>query len=55
VGRTLKTDGDAVMVIGVMPADFKLPSYAQVWTPLARDMGEMKVAHCPLFPRRRTP
>ena len=42
VGRTLKTDDGAVTVIGVMPPDFKFPSYAQVWTPIARDSGEMK-------------
>jgi putative ABC transport system permease protein len=42
VGRTLKTDGAAMTVIGVMPPDFKFPSYAQVWTPFARDTGEMK-------------
>jgi putative ABC transport system permease protein len=42
VGRTLKTDNGAITVIGVMPPDFKFPSYAQVWTPFARDTGEMK-------------
>src|SRR5262245_24218315 len=43
VGRTLKTgDGAAPVVIGVMPPDFKFPSYSQVWTPIARDSGEMK-------------
>jgi hypothetical protein len=43
VGRTLQTsDGASAVVIGVMPPDFKFPSYAQVWTPLARDSGEMK-------------
>jgi putative ABC transport system permease protein len=43
VGRTLKTgDGAAPVVIGVMPPDFKFPSYAQVWSPIARDSGEMK-------------
>jgi putative ABC transport system permease protein len=42
VGRTLKTADGAVLVIGVMPPAFKFPSYAQVWTPLARDSGEMK-------------
>src|SRR5207249_3004761 len=43
VGRTLQTsDGAGPVVIGVMPPDFKFPSYAQVWTPLARDSGEMK-------------
>jgi putative ABC transport system permease protein len=42
VGRALKTDDGAVTVIGVMAPEFKFPSYAQVWTPIARDSGEMK-------------
>jgi predicted permease len=42
VGRTLKTDDGAITVVGVMPPDFKFPSFAQAWTPLARDSGEMK-------------
>jgi putative ABC transport system permease protein len=42
VGRALKTNDGAVTVIGVMPPDFKFPSYAQVWTPIARDSGEMQ-------------
>src|SRR5262245_44833962 len=42
VGRTIKTDNGAVTVIGVMPPDFKFPSFAQAWTPIARDSGEMK-------------
>src|SRR5262249_9591843 len=42
VGRTLQTTGGAMTVIGVMPPDFKFPSYTQVWTPFARDSGEMK-------------
>jgi len=42
VGSALKTPDGAMTVIGVMPPDFKFPSYAQVWTPIARDSGEMK-------------
>jgi putative ABC transport system permease protein len=42
VGRTIKTTNGAITVIGVMPPDFKFPSYAQVWTPILRDSGEMK-------------
>ncbi|MGH9935170.1 MAG: ABC transporter permease, partial [Blastocatellia bacterium] len=42
VGRTIKTNDGSVTVVGVMPPDFKFPSFAQVWTPLARDSGEMK-------------
>jgi putative ABC transport system permease protein len=43
VGRTLKTDNGEVTVIGVMPPDFKFPSFAEAWTPVARDSGEMKL------------
>jgi len=39
VGQTLGDTG--VVVIGVMPPDFKFPSQAECWTPLARDSGEM--------------
>ena len=42
VGRTIRLDDGAIKVIGVMPPDFKFPSYAEVWTPIARDGGEMK-------------
>jgi hypothetical protein len=42
VGRTLETNDGAKMVVGVMPPDFKFPSYAEVWTPHKRDSGEMK-------------
>ena len=42
VGRTIKTDEGAVTVVGVMSPDFKYPGYAEVWTPIARDSGEMK-------------
>ena len=42
VGRRLNTrDGATPVVVGVMPPDFKFPSYAEVWTPLTRDSGEM--------------
>src|SRR5262245_9852008 len=42
VGRRIKTGEGTMTIIGVMPPDFKFPSFAQVWTPLARDSGEMK-------------
>ncbi len=42
VGRTIKTGDGAVTIVGVMPPEFKYPSFAQVWTPLARDSGEMR-------------
>jgi putative ABC transport system permease protein len=40
IGTTLGDTG--TMVIGVMPADFKFPSHAQVWIPLSKDSGEMR-------------
>jgi putative ABC transport system permease protein len=33
-GRTLKLDGVVHEVVGVMPAGFAFPEYAEVWTPL---------------------
>ncbi len=42
VGKTFNTFEGATTVIGVMPHDFKFPSYAEVWTPLARDAAEMR-------------
>lgn len=43
IGRTLKMEDGPVTVIGVMPADFKYPTFAKVWLPLARDGGEMRL------------
>jgi len=34
IGRTLKLDGVPHTVVGVMPAGFAFPEYAEVWTPL---------------------
>jgi putative ABC transport system permease protein len=42
VGRTVKTATGAVTIAGVAPPDFKLPLYADAWTPLERDSGEMQ-------------
>src|SRR6185295_17154419 len=42
VGKTFNTFEGGTTVIGVMPADFKFPSYAEVWVPLARNSGEMR-------------
>ncbi|HZS05435.1 MAG TPA: ABC transporter permease [Blastocatellia bacterium] len=42
VGKTINNGETATTVIGVMPPDFKFPTYAELWTPLARDSGEMK-------------
>jgi predicted permease len=40
IGRTLGNTG--VTVIGVMPVDFKYPSYAECWIPLSRNSSEMR-------------
>jgi len=42
VGKTFTTTEGGTTVIGVMPPDFKFPSYADVWVPLARDASEMR-------------
>jgi putative ABC transport system permease protein len=41
VGQTLGNTG--ATVIGVMPPDFKYPTYAECWTPIARDANETSV------------
>ena len=35
VGRSINLDGQNFLVAGVMPRDFRVPDYAQLWTPLA--------------------
>jgi putative ABC transport system permease protein len=35
VGRNINLDGEAYLVAGVMPASFRFPDYAQMWTPMA--------------------
>jgi putative ABC transport system permease protein len=42
VGKIFNSIEGGTTVIGVMPPDFKFPSYAEVWTPLARNSGEMR-------------
>lgn len=42
VGKTFITADGGTTVIGVMPPDFKFPSYVEVWVPLARDSSEMR-------------
>ncbi|MFY9572811.1 MAG: ABC transporter permease, partial [Blastocatellia bacterium] len=39
---TFNTFEGGTTVIGIMPPAFKFPSYAEVWTPLARNSGEMR-------------
>jgi putative ABC transport system permease protein len=41
IGQTLGNTG--VTVIGVMPPDFRYPTYAECWTPLVRESGETSV------------
>jgi predicted permease len=35
VGRNITLDGGSYLVAGVMPATFRIPDYAQMWTPMA--------------------
>ena len=42
VGKTFVSSEGGTTVIGVMPPDFKFPSFAEVWIPLARDTSEMR-------------
>ncbi|MBA2339771.1 MAG: ABC transporter permease, partial [Pyrinomonadaceae bacterium] len=39
-GKTLKVNGEDHTIVGVMPPDFKYPSNAELWTPLALDTAE---------------
>src|ERR1041384_446245 len=41
VGKTFNSIEGGTTVIGIMPPDFKFPSYAEVWTPLSRNSSEM--------------
>ena len=40
VGRTITLDGEAIEVVGVMPAGFAYPSQAQMWYPLGLDVNQ---------------
>ena len=35
VGRNINLDGEGYLVAGVMPASFRFPEFAQMWTPMA--------------------
>jgi putative ABC transport system permease protein len=41
ITKTLALAQGRVTVVGVMPAQFKLPASAEAWTPVAQDSGEM--------------
>jgi putative ABC transport system permease protein len=43
VTKTLAVSQGRVTVVGVMPPEFKLPAYAEAWTPFAQDSGEMQL------------
>jgi predicted permease len=35
VGHNINLDGEAYLVAGIMPASFRFPDFAQMWTPMA--------------------
>jgi predicted permease len=37
VGQTIRVNGNAVTVIGVMPPQFKFPEFAELWLPITPD------------------
>ncbi|MEJ7576832.1 MAG: ABC transporter permease [Pyrinomonadaceae bacterium] len=39
-GKTLRVNGEDHTIVGVMPPNFKYPSNAELWTPLALDTAE---------------
>jgi putative ABC transport system permease protein len=41
VTKTLVSAQGHLTIVGVMPPQFKLPAYAEAWTPFARNSGEM--------------
>src|SRR6266478_8658566 len=43
VTKTFAVSQGRVTVVGVMPPDFKLPAYAEAWTPVAEDSSEMQL------------
>jgi len=43
VTKTLAVSQGRVTVVGVMPPEFKMPAYAEAWTPFAQDSGEMQL------------
>jgi putative ABC transport system permease protein len=49
VGKTLTLGGKSTTVVGVMPPEFKQPSFAEVWTPVFMDSGELKARESRYF------
>ena len=43
VGKTLALADGRIIVVGVMPAEFKLPASAEAWLPVAQDSSEMRL------------
>jgi predicted permease len=43
VGQNINLNGESYLVAGVMPANMRLPDYAQVWTPMAWTDAERAV------------
>src|SRR3954469_8299222 len=39
LGKTLKLNGEAYVVVGVMPVRFQFPNRAEIWTPLAMNLA----------------
>jgi putative ABC transport system permease protein len=40
LGETLKIDGEVHSIVGVMPAGWAFPEYAEVWTPFRLERGD---------------
>ncbi|MEA2691275.1 MAG: putative transport system permease protein [Acidobacteriota bacterium] len=45
LGRPLRMNGEGYTVVGVMPAGFRFPAKAELWTPLQLDLGSREKAN----------
>lgn len=43
IGRVVRLDDEAVTIVGVMPEDFRVPDFADVWLPFPREAPENMV------------